>query len=35
MTLHDVLDRLHDVTGVNGQYYAKCPAHNDKTYYTG
>jgi hypothetical protein len=31
MTLNDVLDRLHDVTGGNGQYYAKCPAHDDKT----
>ena len=29
MTLTDLLQRLDSVTGNNGQYMARCPAHND------
>lgn len=30
MTLTDILQRLDGVTGRNGQYMARCPAHNDR-----
>lgn len=30
MTLSDILSRLEGVQGRNGQYSAKCPAHDDR-----
>lgn len=30
MTLSDILSRLEGVQGGNGQYSAKCPAHDDR-----
>jgi hypothetical protein len=30
MQVEDVLERLEGVTGSNGQWYARCPAHEDR-----